>query len=118
MIQVGNQCRINIEKVDDDSHLDNYRFGTVFLAGFYTTLDYEKNQVFIGVNKPMSSLVEMQFERDESDIDQFRKSPATTFLTIMLVLVVMLGVAVVVWQKKKHDGERADMVQARMLFVE
>ena len=82
-------------------------------------LDYENNEVHIGVQKDAENLATIQkIDRTPGVIDIIKKDPATAILAVLVIIVVCTAVAVVVWQKKKHDGERADMVQARMLFVE
>lgn len=42
-------CFIGISSIPDS--LNQYRLGTIFLRNFYTSLDFDRNQIMIGLNK-------------------------------------------------------------------
>ena len=43
-----NKCYVGIESIDDK--YNQVRLGTTFLRNFYTGLDFDENQIMIGLN--------------------------------------------------------------------
>lgn len=46
-------CQIGLSPIAGSSN--QYRLGTIFLRNFYTFLDYEKDQIGLGINKGCST---------------------------------------------------------------
>ena len=52
-----NDCFIGIESIPDSEN--HYRLGRIFLRNFYTTLDFDKNLIMLGVNARTAGESEM-----------------------------------------------------------
>merc|ERR1719329_1643940 len=57
MINLDRHCIVGIERIPGNQNL--FRFGTLFLQNFVTVLDYDKNEVHLGVNTDASSVAKI-----------------------------------------------------------
>lgn len=112
-------CQVGLQGIPGESN--EYRLGTIFLRNFYTSLDYEKDQIAIGVNRGAAK------ERAEiigHNFDPFEELPDDgptlgSYILIILMAIMCAGITIfvvtlVISRKKKQH--MAQLEQESMIM--
>lgn len=111
LTMVDAKCQIAVEK---GSEPGVFRFGMAFLQNMYTVLDYEANEVHIGVQtRVMDHATLAKIDRHPKDpgtVDVLKKNALTWILAVICVLLIIGAIAIFTWQRQKMGQERHEMI--------
>ena len=95
-------CFIGVQSIDDK--YNQYRLGTIFLRNFYTGLDFDQNQIMIGLNKDITTATMSGEARNP-----FRPGDGGfgAVIFVILFLMLMFAIALVCFLRaKKNENNR------------
>ena len=100
MPKFGNEdfCILGIEGISDS--LNEYRLGSVFLRNFYVGLDYEDNQLVLGLNK--GNLDATMTYPPVPDDNNRKKTIGIVGLFVLAYLVIMLILALICYLRSRR----------------
>lgn len=101
-------CFVGIQSIPDKAN--QYRLGTIFLRNFYTGLDFEKNQILIGLNDGTTTAelhgTTHNTPVDPNSVDKPKQdSGAMMFVITFIILMFAVALACYVRTKKLEDGK-------------
>ena len=95
-------CVLGIEGISDS--LNEYRLGSIFLRNFYVGLDYEKNQLVLGLNKGNLDAT-MTYPDTDDDGRHKTLNMVGLFVGIYFILVLLLALICFIRSKRLKERE-------------
>ena len=95
-------CVLGIEGISDS--FNEYRLGSTFLRNFYVGLDYENNNLVLGLNK--GNLDASMTYPPKDDDSMSNKTIGMVGLFVLIYLVIMLVLALVCYLRSKRLKDR------------
>lgn len=100
-------CQIGIHSLQGVK--SEYRLGTIFLRNFYTSLDYDKDLIAIGVNRGSAALAKATIEGHKENpynTPPPRRSVAGLFILILFIALVCVAVAWFILQRRSTKNKK------------
>lgn len=94
--QDQNSCQVGIQGIPD--YLNEYRLGSIFLRNFYVGLDYEFDELVIGLNKNNQ---DAQIHGKSKNPFDEEPSDSKAWLAIIILLLVLGVVGALCWLRAK-----------------
>jgi len=93
-----NDCFIGVQSIDDN--LNQYRLGTIFLRNFYVGLDYNYEQIVIGLNEG-TTYASIMGSSPNPNFKSEKDKGAVVF--VLMFLIFMFGIAITFYFRSRQQ---------------